>query len=109
MSDGLRSPTTQDAGYRRQKRHEVQGYTAKASQAQSWMLTTKAIHLRLSAGCKHRWTVWHPTSPMWHSAQPPKLSLMAPWIPMSESESMARRKAGTERAVDHAVGQGWSA
>jgi hypothetical protein len=34
MSDGLRSPTTQYAGYGRQGRHEVQGYTAKASQAQ---------------------------------------------------------------------------
>lgn len=91
---GMRSRAIQ----RRQVRHK------------SWTLTTpKAIHLRLSAGCKHRWTVWHPTFPMWHSAQPPKLLLMArPWVPVSESASMARRKAGPGKAVDHTVGRTWS-
>ena len=85
-------------------------------------------HLRLSADCKHRWTLWHPTSPMWHSAQPLMLSLTAlSWIPVSESVSMARKAIRTERALfchtecqrrsaegrlpgrwrDHRLGVGW--
>ena len=68
-------------------------------------------HLRLSADCKHRWTLWHPTFPMWRSAQPLMLLSTARfWIPVrSESVLMARRKTRTMWAFCHAERQRRSA
>ena len=91
----FRTPGTDGRGGMRSKARKPVRHTPRLQH-------TKSMHLRLSAGYKHRWTVRHPTSPTWHSIQLLMLSWkVQSWGLMNELGLMPRMEMGAVREGCH--------